>query len=191
MWVPGWDSIQLDRNVFGFTVLLAALVGILFGLLAAIDSGHTDPIATLKEGGRGLLLGGQGKLRSALVVVQVTLALVLLVCAGLITDAFTRLADVYRGFQPANMLRIEISLPEKTYSNNVQISSFYDRLLRSASGLPGAAAAAIVSNSPASNVDNETTPFTIEGRPALKASEAPSADLQISSPDYFRQLTSH
>jgi predicted permease len=188
MWVPGWDSIQLDRNVFAFTVLLAALVGILFGLVAAIDSRHSDPIATLKEGGRGLLLGGQGKLRSALVVVQVTLALVLLVCSGLITNAFTRLADIYRGFQPANVLRIEISLPENTYSNSVQITSFYDRLLRSASGLPGVAAAAIVSNSPASNVDNETTPFTIEGRPALKASEAPSADLQISSPDYFQQL---
>jgi putative ABC transport system permease protein len=122
------------------------------------------------------------------VVAQVMFALILLVCAGLITDAFTRLAEVYRGFQPANVLRIEINLPEKTYSSRAEVSGFYERLLRGASALPGVSAAAIVSNSPASNVDNETTPFTIEGRPALKASDVPSADLQISSPDYFQEL---
>jgi putative ABC transport system permease protein len=188
MWVPGWDGIQLDRTVLWFTVLLAVLVGVLFGFVAALHSRRAEPFATLKEAGRGPMLGGQGRLRSALLVAQVMFALILLVCAGLITDAFTRLAEVYRGFQPANVLRIEISLPKNAYSSQVEISSFYERLLRGASALPGASAAAIVSNSPASNVDNETTPFTIEGRPALKASDAPSADLQISSPDYFQEL---
>jgi putative ABC transport system permease protein len=188
MWVPGWEGIQLDRTVLLFTVLLAVLVGTLFGLVAALYSRRAEPFATLKEAGRGPLHGGQGKLRSALVVSQVMFALIILVCAGLITDAFTRLANVYRGFQPANVLRIEINLPEKPYSSRPEILSFYERLLRGAAALPGATAASIVSNSPASNVDNETTPFTIEGRPALKASDAPSADLQISSPDYFPEL---
>ncbi len=188
MWVPGWDGIQLDRTVFLFTVLLAVLVGVLFGFAAALHTRRAEPFATLKEAGRGPLLGGQGKLRNALVVAQVMFALILLVCAGLISNAFSRLAEVYRGFQPAGVLRMEINLPEKTYSSNAEISGFYERLLRGASALPGASAAAIVSNSPASNVDNETTPFTVEGRPALKASDAPSADLQISSPDYFEEL---
>src|SRR5260370_17951510 len=61
-------------------------------------------------------------------------------------------------------------------------------MLRGSTSLPGANAAALVTNSPASNVDNETAFFTINGHPAVKASEAPSADLQISSPDYFSVL---
>jgi len=188
MWVPGWDRIHVDSAVLLFTVLVAVLVGILFGLFAVLHSRSREPFATLKEAGRGPLLGSQGKLRSALVVMQVMFALVLLVCAGLITEAFTRLADVYRGFQPANVLRVELNLPKQPYADNGKTLSFYTRLLRATAALPGVSAASIVTNSPASNVDNETTPFTIEGRPALKASDVPSADLQISSPDYFREL---
>ena len=188
MWVPGWDRIQVDRNVLLFTVLVAVLVGILFGLVAVLQARSSEPFATLKEAGRGPMLGGQGKLRSALVVAQVMFALVLLVCAGLITEAFTRLADVYRGFQPANVLRVEINLPKQPYADNAKSLSFYTRLLSATAALPGVSAASIVTNSPASNVDNGTAPFTIEGRPSLKASDVPSADLQISSPDYFREL---
>jgi putative ABC transport system permease protein len=188
MWVPGWDGIQVDRTALGFTVLLIAVVGFLFGLGTVLHSGQALPYATLKEAGRGPMLGSKGRLRSALVVAQVMFALVLLVCAGLTTQAFLRLVDVYQGFQAANVLRTEIRLPEKAYPENSQIASFYDRVLRGSASLPGASAAALVINSPASNVDNETTFFTINGRPAVKASEAPSADLQISSPDHFSVL---
>jgi len=188
MWVPGWDGIQLDRNVLAFTILLAVLVGIVFGLATALHIGGVNPYNTLKEVGRGPLLGGRGKLRSALVVAQVTFALVLLVCAGLTTEGFRRLASVYQGFQPAKVLRLEIALPERPYSANAKITGFYERVLRDSAALPGATAAALVRNCPASNVDNEITFFTIEGRPALQASEAPAADLQVSSPHYFRAL---
>jgi predicted permease len=188
MWVPGWDGIQVDRAVLAFTVLLIAIVGLLFGLGTVLHSGQAQPYSTLKEGGRGPMLGSKGRLRGALVVAQVMFALVLMVCAGLTTQAFMRLVDVYQGFQAANVLRTEIRLPEKSYSENSQIASFYDRLLRGSAALPGANAAALVTNSPASNVDNETTFFTTSGHPAVKASEAPSADLQISSPDYFAVL---
>ena len=188
MWVPGWDGIQVDRTVLAFTALLIAVVGLLFGLGTVLHSAQALPYATLKEAGRGPMLGSKGRLRSALVVAQVMFALVLLVCAGVTTQAFLRLVDVYQGFQAANVLRTEIRLPEKSYPENSRIASFYDRMLRGSASLPGASAAALVTNSPASNVDNETTFFTINGRPAVKASEAPSADLQISSPDYFTVL---
>jgi putative ABC transport system permease protein len=188
MWVPGWDGIQVDRTVLVFTVLLIAVVGFLFGLGTVLHSAQVLPYATLKEAGRGPMLGSKGRLRSALVVAQVMFALVLLVCAGVTTQAFLRLVNVYQGFQAANVLRTEIRLPEKSYPENSQIASFYDRMLRGSASLPGADAAALVTNSPASNVDNETTFFTIKGRPTVKTSEAPSADLQISSPDYFTVL---
>jgi predicted permease len=188
MWVPGWDRIQVDNAVLAFTVLLIAAVGLLFGLATVLHTNQDQPYTTLKEAGRSPALGGQGRLRSALVVAQVMFALVLLVCAGLSTQAFLRLVDVYSGFQAAGVLRTEIRLPEKSYPENSQVANFYDRVLRASASLPGAGAAAVATNSPASNVDNETTFFSIKGRAAAKPSEAPSADLQITSPDYFSVL---
>jgi len=85
-------------------------------------------------------------------------------------------------------LRIEISLPQKIYADNVKITNFYQQLLRGTASLSGVQHASLITNPPASNVDNETTPFTIEGQPALKASEVPSADLQIASPEFFDTL---
>jgi putative ABC transport system permease protein len=188
MWVPGWDGIQVDGTVLSFTIGLAVCVGIVFGLATALHAGRVDPYDTLKKAGRGPALGGRAKLRNALVIAQVTFALILLVCAGLTTQGFFRLTSVYQGFQPANVLKVEIGLPEKSYTGNTSITGFYQRFLRDAAALPGASAVALSSNSPASNVDNQTTFFTIEGRPALKASEASAADLEIASPDYFRAL---
>jgi putative ABC transport system permease protein len=186
-WVPGWNGIQVDRTALAFAILLIAVVAIVFGVAAALHAGRVDPYATLKETGRGPVLG-KGKVRNALVVAQVMFALVLLVCAGITAEGFVRLARLYQGFEPANVLRLEISLPEKSFSDSTKVSNFYEQLLKGATGLPGVQAAALVTNSPASNVDNDTTFFTIEGQPSLKASEAPAADLQISSPDYFSVL---
>ncbi|HWW18692.1 MAG TPA: FtsX-like permease family protein, partial [Candidatus Saccharimonadales bacterium] len=188
MWVPGWDGIQVDRAVLVFTLLLVAAVGLLFGLASVLHSNHKHPYTTLKETGRSGMLGSTGRLRSALVVVQVMFALVLLVCAGLTAQGFLRLVDAYGGYQAANVLRTEIRLPEKSYADSSQLTSLYNRILRGSAALPGASAASVVTNSPASNVDNETTFFTIRGRSTVKATQAPSADLQISSPDYFSVL---
>jgi predicted permease len=187
-WVPGWSGIQVDQTALSFAILLAAAVGIASGSATALHAGRVDPYGTLKETGRGPTLGRKGKVRSSLVVAQVMLALILLVCAGITRDGFVRLANVYQGFDPANLLRLEISLPEKSYSSNARVTNFYDQLLRDASALPGVQTSALVTNTPASNVDNGTTSFTIEGRPVLKDSEAPAADLQIASPDYFRVM---
>jgi putative ABC transport system permease protein len=122
------------------------------------------------------------------VVAPVMIALILLVCAGQTIQGFVRLANVYQGFEPANVLRIEISLPQKIYTDNVKITNFYQQVLRGTASLSGVQHASLVTNPPASNVDNETTFFSIEGRPALKASETPSADLQVASTDFFDTL---
>src|SRR5260370_5270082 len=100
------------------------------------------------------MLGSKGRLRSALVVAQVMFALVLLVCAGLTTQAFLRLVCVYSGVQAANVLRTEIRLPGKSYLQNSQVATFYQRLLRGSSALPGVPAAAVATNNPAIDVDN-------------------------------------
>ena len=79
-------------------------------------------------------------------------------------------------------------MPEKTYPETVKITNFYQQLVRGATSLPGVQHASLITNPPASNVDSETTFLNIERQPALKAGEAPSADLQIATPDFFATL---
>ena len=186
-WVPGWNGIQVSHTVLGFAIALTAVVGILFGLATVLHSGRVDLNSTLKDTGAGTISLAKAKLRNAMVVAQVTFALVLLVCAGLTIQGFLRLSDIYKGFQPANLLRVEISLPRSSYPDSVRFSNFYRQLLQSTSALPGVSSAALISNTPASSVDNPTTEFTVEGRATQKL-ETPSAGLQISSPDYFNAL---
>jgi putative ABC transport system permease protein len=187
-WVPGWDGIQVNGNVLTFGILLALGVGLFFGLATVLHTGKVELIETLKDASRGTVSRAKGRLRSGLVVAQVMFAMVLLVCAGLMIQGFVNLAKIYQGFEPANVLRIEITLPEKDYADNAKVRSFYQQLVQLTAALPGVRNAALVTNSPASNVDSDTTVFTIEGRPELKASDQPTADLQIASPEYFAAL---
>jgi putative ABC transport system permease protein len=187
-WVPGWDGIRVDGNVLAFTILAALGVGLFLGLAVVVHTSRVEPNKTLKETGTGTVTRTKRRVRNALVVAQVMFALILLVCAGLTIQGFVRLANVYQGFEPASVLRIEISLPQKVYTDNVKVTSFYQQVLRGAASLSGVQRASLVTNPPASNVDSETTLFSIEGQAAVKASEVPSADLQIASPDYFATL---
>ena len=187
-WVPGWNGIQVDRAVLAFAILLAVAVGIFFGLATLVHAGRVDLNQTLKEGGPGSMTRARARLRSTLVVVQVILALVLLVCAGLSIQGFARLANVYAGYQPETVMEFYPVLHGADYVDKTKVANFYRQLLRDNRALPGVMAAALISNPPASNVDDDTTAFAIEGRPEARPGEAPSADLQIASPDYFRVL---
>lgn len=187
-WVPGWDGIRVDGNLLAFAILVALGVGLVLGLATVLHTSRVELIKILKDTGVGGVTPAKRRVRSALVVAQVMFALVLLVCAGLTVQGFVRLASVYQGFEPASILRIEISLPEKTYTENVRIINFYQQLLRGAVSLPGVQHASLITNPPASNVDNETSFFTIEDQAPLKGGETPSADLQIATPDFFETL---
>jgi putative ABC transport system permease protein len=187
-WVPGWDSIEVDSTVLFFTVLLSVLLGLFFGLVTALHLRHINLNTVMKEAGRGSAGPARGHLRNGLVAAQVALALILLVCAGLTMQGFNRLAQAYQGFQPWQVLKFEVALPESTYPEGVKRSSFFQTALRAVASLPGVSDAALTTNLPASNVDNEKTLFTIQGRPALESSEAPAADLETISRDYFSVL---
>ena len=188
MWVPGWDGIEVDRAVLLFAILLSVALALAFSLATVMYMRRMDLNNVLKESGRGPVAPARGRLRNGLVSVQVTFALVLLVCAGLTMQGFDRLARVYQGFQLEGVLKFEVSLPENTYPDGARIAGFHQRALREVSALPGVTQAALATNLPASNVDNQKTLFTIEGRPSLRASEAPAADLQTISKDYFSVL---
>jgi predicted permease len=187
-WVPGWDGIQVNTAVMATTILLAVALGFSFGFATVLYTGKANLGKTLKESGAGSLTPSRARLRSTLVVAQVVFALVLLVSAGLTLEGFVRLAAVYQGFEPDRVLKAELSLPESSYSDATKITAFYQQLLHSAAAMPGVKEAALATNLPASNVDNEMSLFTIEARPPAKPNETPSADLLTASPDYFAAL---
>jgi putative ABC transport system permease protein len=187
-WVPGWDGIRVDSTVLFFTILLSLLLGLVFGLSTVLHLRHINLNTVLKETGRGSAGPARARLRNGLVSAQVAFALILLVCAGLTTQGFSRLANAYQGFQPEQVLKFEVALPETTYPGSVKRANFFETALGGVASLPGVSGTALTSNLPASNVDNEKALFTIEDRPALEASEAPAADLQTISADYFSVL---
>ena len=187
-WIAGWSDIRVDGHVLTFALLLTVLVGCIFGALSAFRATHLDLNNTLKEGSRALSSGrGRDRLRSSLIIGQIMLALVLLVGAGLMIKGFSHLVTVYQGLQPSRVLSFEIGLPEKTYPN-AKVEKFYEELLRRTAALPGLRSLGIASNVPASNVENLQTMFSIEGQPALKESEAPTADLESASGGFFDTL---
>jgi putative ABC transport system permease protein len=188
-WVPGWDRMRVDGTVLVVTLALVVALGILFGVASALYSSRTEPAAALKQGGAATSGGSRkGRLRAALVAGQVALAMILLVGAGLMTNGFRRLTRVYGGFDPASVLTLQVAVPEPHGPDPARVLAFQDELVRKLAALPEVRSVGLASNLPASNVNNPRTPFTIEGRPALKAAEAPVADLQIASAGFFPTL---
>jgi putative ABC transport system permease protein len=129
------------------------------------------------------------RLLSALVVVEVALALVLLVGAGLMTRSFAQLMRVSPGFEPRNLLAVQIYLPQAKYRNAVERTRFYMDALRRIARHPGVDAVAGVSALPMYPVGIDfALPFTIEGKPAPANGEEPRADIRIATPGYFETM---
>ena len=186
-WIAGWDSIHLDWSVIEFAFILTLVVGILFAVGASWRSGAPDLNHVLKQGTRA---AGQrrGRLRGVLVTAQIAFAAVLLAGAGLMVQGFFRLARVYKTFDPGNVLTMEVTLPEQRYDDDARLRAFHQQFLERVAALPGVQAVGTVTNPPASNVDSARSLFLIEGQAILRQSDAPSADLQSVSPDFFRSL---
>ncbi|HWQ36035.1 MAG TPA: ABC transporter permease [Blastocatellia bacterium] len=182
--LPRAGQIAIDGRVLGFTLLLSLLTGVIFGLAPALQASRADLNETLKEGGRGAK-GSHQRLRGALVVAEVAMALVLLIGAGLMIKSFWRLLQVEPGFDPKNLLNVELSLPDSKYPDDTQRAAFYKAVLERIAVLPGVQSAALVNHPPYSGRRGIDI-FKIEGRPEPKTlEETPLADFRAISPDYF------
>lgn len=183
--IPAWKHIRLDSEAFLFTLGITLLAGLVSGLAPAFQSSKPDINEELKEGGRSSTAGrARQRLRSAFVVVEVALSLVLLVGAGLMAKGVRALLDVNRGLSPEKVLSMRINLPESKYKTPQQQASFYDQVLRQFETIPGAQAA-IVTEVPFGGDDDDA--FSIQGRPA-KAGEFQIANHETVSPGYFRMM---
>ena len=185
---PGLDQIGIDRYVLGFTLLIAALTGLIFGLAPALQLSKLELNRSLKDTGKGTLgsLRG-GRLRAALVVSEMALALILLIGAGLLMKSFLLLQRVDPGFNPDHLVTLRLVLNRTPYPNNPQVVNFYSQLLDRVKSTPGVQSAATISTLPLSGNDTDAN-FLIEGRPQPPPNEEPSAWFNIVSPDYFQTM---
>ena len=136
--IPRVGEIALDNRVLGFTLLVSLLTALFFGLAPALQASRPDLNETLKEGGKG---GGSSsrmmRARNALIVVEVAMALVLLVGAGLLIKSFRRLQEVEPGFDPRNLLTMRLFLPLSKYAEPQQRQAFFEQALKRIGSLPG------------------------------------------------------
>ena len=183
--VPRLSQVGLDWHVLIFTFLVAVLTGLIFGLAPALHGSKTNLSESLKDRGQDSAMGGQHRMRAALVVAETAIGLVLLVGAGLLLRSFYSLLQVNPGFAPHNVLTMRVDLPESRYSEQQQIT-FYRDLLQRLQDLPGVVAAGGIFPLPLSTSDINVT-FGIEGHP-VPAAEEPSAGFRAISPSYFRTM---
>jgi putative ABC transport system permease protein len=185
---PRLAEIGLDRWVLGFTVLLSLATGIFFGLAPAWQASKTDLHETLKDAARGSSGGlRRQRFRSALVIAEIAISLLLLIGSGLMIKSFSRLQAVNPGFNPDNLLTFQVALPRAQYSDDQQKIHFYNELVQRIHTLPGVQAAAASSGLPLGNNGNQTA-FTVEGQALPEAGQIPTAEVMSISPGYFHTL---
>jgi predicted permease len=174
----GFHELRLDMPVFGFTLLVSVLTGILFGLVPAFHAARQNLNESLSKGGRSIG-GGPQWLRNAMVVGEVSLALVLLVGAGLLIRSLGVLMNVDPGFRTDHLLTLETGPV-----NGPASSTFANELLERVEHLPGVISASISSGMPMESV-NEAN-YSIEGRP--KPRETPIAARSTVTETFFRTM---
>ncbi|PYJ09652.1 MAG: ABC transporter permease, partial [Verrucomicrobia bacterium] len=185
--LPRITEIHLDSSVLLFSLALSIATGLIFGIAPAWLAARADVNEALKQGTRGSTEGGaRGRLRSALVVIEVTFALVLLGGAGLLARSFMQLAKVDPGFIPDNATLIRLSLPQKKYGLPEQQTAFANALLERMKNLPGVQAVGVTHSMPL--VSDYVLGFNIEGRPAIDPSDLPSTNYYAVTPDYFHAM---
>ena len=132
-----FGEITVSRQVLGFTLLVALITGLVFGLLPALQATRLNLMTTLKEGGRDSSVSGRGLIRSLLVVTEVALALMLLIGAGLMLRSFQKLYEVDLGFKPERLLAMRVPLTSDKYQDPQKRIAFWDELLPRLEALPG------------------------------------------------------
>jgi putative ABC transport system permease protein len=187
--LPRLNEVHADASVFGFALLLSTLTGVLFGLAPALKASRPELEETLREGGRGSTAGrNRQRLRGLLIVSETALALVLLVCAGLLVKSFVRLVRVDPGFKPENVMTLGVSLTVQKYKEPTRRVAFVEQALERVRAVPGVSQAAFAARLPFSNSDTLGY-FEIVGRPAPQnSSEKPQSYMRSITPDYFRVM---
>ncbi|HEU5403454.1 MAG TPA: ABC transporter permease, partial [Terriglobales bacterium] len=185
--LPSGMPIAMDWRVLAFTIGISFLTGVLFGLVPAFQLSRINVSSALRDESRGSTGGpAHVRLKSALVVSQVALSLMLLIGAGLLLRSFRHLLDVDAGFDPQNLLTMNISLPTSHYGKPELQSAFFDELLRKTDAVPGVRSAAISTALPFT--PKRITPMLPEGQPEVPLAQRPFMIIEAVSPDWFSTM---
>jgi putative ABC transport system permease protein len=186
--LPQADEVGVDARVLGFGLLLSATASVVFGLAPAWLAPQADRLGALREDrARAGESAGRGRARRALAALEIALAVVVLVAAGLLLRSFARLTSVSPGFEVANVVKADISLPQYRYRTQEQWSRFSEELLSRLQARPGLKDAAVVVPRPVAD-RCLTLPLEIVGAPATSASVSRTAEYVSVSTDYFRVM---
>ena len=185
--LPRMEQLQLDGGVLLFTFVISIGVALAFGLIPAMKASRQELRDVMHESSGSTSSPYARRLLSALVVVEVALALVLLVGAGLMTRAFSKLLQVSPGFDSTNLIAARVLLPATKYQRGAQVG-FYEAVLERVKREPGVMNASAVSAMPLHDVGAAgALPFNVEGQQP-PATEDPNADVRIVAPGYFETM---
>jgi putative ABC transport system permease protein len=187
--LPRLSNIVVDRQVVAYAIAASLLTGLLFGIVPALQAARRDAGGQLKEGGRGGSDGVRGRrVRAALAIGELAVALVLLVGAGLLVRSFITLNKQEPGFASKGVLTLRLDLPRAKYTTPERVAAFYEQLLERLSALPGVEAVGAGSSLLLSRLPNSAS-INIEGRPPLPP-DAQNIPVPYDSvtPGYFATL---
>jgi len=184
--IPRLREISIDPRVLLFTFAISLLTGIAFGLVPAFQASRADVNDALKEGGRGST-GGRGALRNVFVVAEVSLALVLLIGAGLMIRSFIRLNRVEPGFESNRVLTMRAQLPGAKYKDDQQRLTFFKQAQERIAALPGVKAIGAINFLPLTGMASNTS-FNVVGQPEPPLGQAPGTEVRVISGAYFAAM---
>jgi putative ABC transport system permease protein len=185
--LPRLDQVNLDGRVLLATIGFSVLTGLLTGLAPAWRNSEPRLYQSLIDGGKGSMGASRRRIGNTLVVLEVALAVVLLVGGGLMLKSFVQLLRVEPGFDPHQVLRLDLALPGPKYREPQKQKAFYEELLARLRTLPGVESVGATTQTPLSPGDNWSA-FAIEGRPDPPPGEQQQAATRAVSNDYFQTL---
>jgi putative ABC transport system permease protein len=185
----GFDKIRLDAAAFVFTLAVALLSGILAGILPAFGTSKLQQSDALKESGRGATGGRAVRgMRSAFVIVQITVALVLVVGSALLIKGLREMTGSADAYSPEHVLTLNVNLPVSRYPQPADRRIFYRKSLEGLASLPGVESVAAFSCYPLSNNGTTWSYFQIDGSVAADLRHSPWAQMQTISPEYLHLM---
>ncbi|MBA3295777.1 MAG: ABC transporter permease [Acidobacteria bacterium] len=186
--VAGWQTMDVDGRLIAFTALLAVATAIIFGLLPAWRAARPGLTESLKDGGRGSSAGRQRqRLRHALVIAEIALALPLLVASGLSTLGAQRFLNGSQGYEPEGLLTMRAVLPDAKYAEPGARLQFVDAVHDRLAALPGVRAVGVSNVLPASG-NNSSRSLEIEGQPNADPANPPLVDHRLVRPEFLATM---
>ena len=182
------DTIAIDGKVLLFTLAVAIITGLIFGLAPATQASHFNLNETLKEGGRDSAAGVRGKrLRSSLVIAEVATSFILLIGAGLLINSFFHLRNLDPGFRADHLLALNVDLSEVRYPDNQRRTAFFDEVKRRMQTLPGVQSVAVAGNLPFT-YNGDSMSIAVQGIPDPPIDQWPDVVYRTVGPEYFATM---